>query len=121
MYNVIYYWIYYYLTRLKRTATPGYDTILFIGILQLFNIISVGRFLFRFVNIEITRNTSIYLGLLLAAILLILNFFYLYKRKEKIFKKILEYTKPKRRISNVIFWIYILLSCIVLLIIVNYT
>ena len=86
MYKAFYYWIYHYLSKLNRTKTPGIDAILFIGILQLLNIISIGRLVYHFTNFKITKDVAIYVGLILAAFLFGLNYFYLFKGKEEIFQ-----------------------------------
>jgi len=121
MFKSNYYWIFIYLSKLKRSSTPGFDSILFVGILQFFNMLTIAKIVYSFINYKMSKDSSIYLGLILAAAMLIFNYYYLFKRRNTIMKEMEEYPADKRKTSEIVFLSYVLFSIVALVIVCNYT
>jgi hypothetical protein len=81
--------------------------------LQAFNIGTFIVIINYFAKIHFAKNAHIYIGLSLAFVLAVINYFYLYAKRAKIFKKYAN-VSPKRKVKGLIyFWLYALLSTII--------
>jgi hypothetical protein len=120
MYKTTFYWINYYLSKLKRNVPPSYDAYLLVILLQTINIIGVGRIVYNFTHFKIAKETATYTGIILAILLFLGNFFYLFKRRVEILKKINEYPEKKLLTSKIVFWIYVFSSFIFIVLVLEY-
>jgi hypothetical protein len=120
MFKISYYWIYYYLSQFKRSVPPAFDAFLLVILIQAVNIIAIGRIIYHFTQFKITKNTATYIGIALVILLFAGNYAYLFIRKNKIFTTIGQYTEKRLRISKVLFWIYAILSFLIIGLVINY-
>ena len=103
------------LRKIKTNDTPAFNSYILICLLQGFNIGTIYVIAAYLLKISTTtdRNTAIYVGLGLAGVLFITNFFLLYAQRESIFEKYND-ARPERRIKGqVYFWLYVLLSVVI--------
>jgi len=92
---------------------PAFNAHFLIMMLQAFNIGTFIVIINYFAKIHFAKNAHIYIGLSLAFVLAVINYFYLYAKKEEIFKKY-ENLPPERKVKGLIyFWLYVLLSTII--------
>ena len=110
MFKEIYFWMYSYLSGIKTNKTPAFNSYVIICLFQLLNIgtfIVLINFFFKTNN---EKTLAIFIGPITMCVLYVLNYFYLYTKREEIFEKYRS-VLPKRRIKGqLFFWIYILLS-----------
>jgi hypothetical protein len=59
------------------------------------------------------RNTAIYMGLGLAVLLFITNYFLLYAKRESIFEKYTDMPPERKTKGQIYFWVYVLLSVVI--------
>lgn len=113
MFDEIYYWMYQYLRKIKTNDMPAFNAYLLICLLQIFNIGTLATIINYFLKINIDRNTAIYTGLGLAFVLAVINRFFIYNKRETIFKEF-EGTLPERKTKGrIYFWLYTLLSLVI--------
>ena len=113
MFQEIYYWMSTRLARIKSNDNPPFNAYFLICFLQAENIGTLFVIVNYFTKIHFVKNAYIYIGLSLALILFVINYFTLYAKREEIFEK---YKKvlPKRKTKGLLyFWMYVLLSTII--------
>lgn len=116
MFNELYYWMYYHLCKIKTNDTPALNAYIIISVLQGFNIGTIYIIAAYFLKVDTStdRNTALYMGLSLIAVLYLINYFLLYRKRETIFQKY-ESASPKRKTKGMIyFWLYVVLSLVIL-------
>jgi hypothetical protein len=113
MFKELYYWMYFYLSKIKTNDTPAFNAYLLISLLQMLNIITFAIIINYFVKSD-PDIVSDYVGLTLYAILLIIDYFSLYAQRKIIFEKYGD-LQPKRKTRGIIcFWLYVVLSLVAL-------
>jgi membrane protease YdiL (CAAX protease family) len=101
------------LCKIKSNDMPALNAYFLIMILQAFNIGTIFVVVNYFAKIHFAKNAHIYQGLSLAFVLAVINYFPLYAKRDKIFKKYAN-VSPKRKVKGLIyFWLYVLLSTII--------
>jgi threonine/homoserine/homoserine lactone efflux protein len=112
MFKELYYWMYFYLSKIKTNDTPAFNAGLLISLLQIFNILTFAIIINYFVKADLDIIVSDYVGLTLCAILLIIDYFSLYAQRKIIFEKY-GALQPKRKTRGIIcFWLYAVLSLV---------
>lgn len=108
MYKELFYWMYTYLKKVKTNDTPAFTSICFIGLLQGFNLMTIGIIVFRrfLHDVGIDLELGKYLVIGGASILLFVNFLFLYRKREIICKKYENLSSSRKRKGLVWFWIY---------------
>jgi magnesium-transporting ATPase (P-type) len=112
IFKEFYYWMYWY-SRIVKSNTDkekADSAYLLISLLQSMNIWSAFAIVNYFFRIVLARNTIIFLGLLVAAILGVINHFYLFTSREEIFKKYEYLTPQRRKKGKMLFWLYVIVS-----------
>jgi hypothetical protein len=122
MFRELYYWMYQYLRKIRTNDTPAINAYFLICLLQILNIgtlIVLTRYLLK-TNASIDISTCIdksiatYIGIGLTVVLLAVNYFLLYSRRNEIFKQF-DSLAPARRVrGNIFFWLYAILSFVLL-------
>jgi archaellum biogenesis protein FlaJ (TadC family) len=107
MFKQIYFFIYTDFKKVKTNDTPAYNALLALSLLQSMNFLSLGAIVNFFFKIEIDKNNAIYLGLFIAVLLLLINYFYIFRKKDDIEKKYESKPFAKRQFY---LWVYISLS-----------
>jgi hypothetical protein len=110
MFEEIYYWIYFYLKRIKTNDTPAFNAYLLICTIQFFNFGTLLVLIDYFWKVEYEKNTVMCMELLVAGALCILNYFLFYSKREVIFLKYIDLIPQRRVRGKIFFWIYILFS-----------
>jgi len=82
MFKEIYFWMYYYIKRIKSNDTPAFSSYLLICILQSFNVGTIGILVNYFLKVNIDKNTTVLIGIVWAVLLSIINYFLLYAKRE---------------------------------------
>jgi hypothetical protein len=113
MFDELYYWMYTRLTKIKSNDDPAFNAYFLIGFLQVANIGTVFVIINYFAKIQFAKNAYIYIGLSLAFVLAVLNYFTLYSKRQSIFKKYEQALPTRRKKGLLFFWIYTILSLII--------
>jgi hypothetical protein len=116
MFNEIYFWMVFYLKKVKTNDTPAFNGYLILCMLQIFNFGTVWVLInYFFIKVNVNSDISVKICLFFGAVLCTLNYFLFYARRELIFLKY-NCLKPKRKVKGqIFFWIYSLLSFAILL------
>lgn len=116
MIKEMYYWLMFFLGKDgKKTKSFEFDSYLIVSMLVGFNILTILIVIPYFLGIRlkelgIDKPTTQLIGIIFGLLVVITNYFYLYKNHKKICQKYDE-LKGARRITGMIcFWIYALLS-----------
>jgi hypothetical protein len=110
MFEELYYWMYTQLSKIKSNDNPPQNAYFLMAILQSLNIGTILIVINYFVKYQFAKHAHFYLGIPTAIVLVLVNHFVLYSKRDKIFKKY-ESLSPKRRTKGlVLFWLYVLLS-----------
>ena len=118
MYQAIYYWMYNYLSKITSNRTPAFNAFLLIVLLEGMNLISIGRCIYNTTHFNSDGQTVVILAGIVVLGIMGFNFFYLYQRKDNIFKEVKEYPESKFRLSKNVFWIYSIASVFVIVLVV---
>jgi hypothetical protein len=112
IFKELYYWMYWYLSKIKtaRNIEKSNRGYLLICLFQGLNILMVYGIINSFLRIKLGRDECIYSAILLSLILMVINRFYLYKKREGIFEKYGHDTPQRRRRGKIIFWLYVVCS-----------
>ena len=102
-----YYRIYKQLTKIKTNDTPYLNAMLLIVMLQGLNIYTIFTVLSFYFNYEIDKNLSSWS---LFSIVLILNYFYLFRQREKIINRYQNETKEDQTWGAILLIFYIVFS-----------
>jgi len=113
MFNEIYFWMYSYLSRIKTNKTPAFSAYLIVSVLQIFNLGTLFVWINYFLKFDIDKISSIYLGLFLAAIFSIVNYFVFYAKRDFIFRKLEELQSNRKIKGQIYFWLYVILSFVI--------
>ncbi|MFC5282633.1 hypothetical protein [Pedobacter alpinus] len=112
MIDVIYYWMYRGLKRFNREKDPAFDAYLGVLFLIGLNLIVVLRLLNNLEDYNESKDSLIFYALLYATISLSLGYFFLFRRRNEIFKKFDSKSKEILTRHKVLFIIYVLVSFI---------
>jgi len=116
MFREIYYWIFIFQSSIKTNKTPAFNSYVLICILQAFNIGTfyiISAYLLK-ISISIDWGLVNYLGIGLALLLYIINYFLLYAKREEIFEQYQKLTKGRRITGKIYSFLYIVLSFVAL-------
>jgi len=108
MYKAFYYWIYYYLTKIRTNDDPAFNSLMIITLLQGCNLISIGRLIFKANHLHLEKQNAIILGSVFVVGLMVFNYLYLYHRRSVIFETARAYKKLKTNLTRFIFWLYVI-------------
>jgi hypothetical protein len=112
MLSEMYYWMIFYLKKVKTNDMPQFNAYLLICVLVNANLLTIVMGVSYLMNFDLTifRGDSKYIGLVGGLSLMIFNYFYLFRQRKKIIDKYDQFPQ-KRRVRGIIsFWIYSILS-----------
>ena len=113
MFKELYYWMYFYVSKVKTNKTPAFNAYVLICFLNGVNI----ETFFIFINYNLKlggeKFNAFYVGGGLAAVLYIINYFLLYKQRKDIFDKYNKLQQRRRIKGQIYFWMYVVLSFII--------
>ena len=120
MYQALYYWMNYYLSKIKTNKDPAFNGVLLIMVFEACNLISIGRCIYNITHFKSDEQTAILGGAITFIFLTVFNLAYLYSKRNQIFKEVAEYPENKLSLSNNVFWIYVIGSISVIsLVLIN--
>jgi phosphate/sulfate permease len=96
---------------------PAFNAYLLISLLQYFNILTFAIVLNYFLDIVISRNVAVFIGLGFATILAVVNRFLLYNKREKIFNEFENFKQARKTKGIIYFWLYVGLSIVIIFIV----
>jgi hypothetical protein len=108
-----YYRIYKALVKVKTNTTPALNSMLLVVILQGLNIFSILMIVKYFFNWEFTKLQSNIQGLLFYIIMLIPNYFYLYRKRDEIISRYQNESKEDKKWGIIGLLFYIVFSILV--------
>ena len=113
MFQELYYWMTTRLAKIKSNDNPPLNAYFVICILQSLNIGTYFVIFNYYAKIQFPKNAYVYIGLSLAFVLCVINYFGIYAKKEKIFRKY-ESMETKRKAKGLLcFWLYVFLSTVI--------
>ena len=116
MFQEPFYWVYLFCKKFKTNTNPAQSAYLVICVLQQMNILSIVIIIKYFFKIEetATKSDAVYIGTVLFFILLTVNWFQLYSKREEIFHKYENLTDKRKKIGKYLSLLYELLSLFLL-------
>jgi len=119
MFEELYYWMATRLSKIKSNDNPPFNAYFLIMILQIFNIGTLYVIVNYYIKVHLPKNTYIYIGLLLALILAVINYPTLYKRRKEIFEKFENMELNRKKKGLIYFWLYVCLSTIIFMLVTS--
>jgi len=116
----LYYKLYQNFKTVKTNDSPATNSMLFLSMIELFNIATLQALLNHFFNIQVklgSKDEIILFASLLSILIMILNYFVLYKKREEICERYKDESKDKSRIGYAVLILYIIGSAALLFII----
>jgi magnesium-transporting ATPase (P-type) len=109
MFKEFYYWMYWYSRKIRTDSDKekARNAYLLIGIFQAMNIGTLFIVVKYFHKILLTRNESIYAGILMMTVIGAVNHFYLFSNREKIFQTFEHNSPGRRRKGKLLFLLYV--------------
>ncbi len=105
-----YYRIYKALKKVRTNDTPAFNAMILVVALQGMNIFSIYMLINYFLNLEFEKKQTLTMGVFVYIILLIPNYFYLFRNREEIMKKYQDETKENRIWGIIGLFLYIAVS-----------
>jgi ABC-type Fe3+ transport system permease subunit len=121
MFTAIYYWIYYYLSKVKTNDDPAFNGLMILILLEATNIISVGRIIYNITQFRSNAHTAYVYAIIFVLCVIAFNLFYFYRRRQFIFKKVSGYNPNRLKLTKYVFWIYFIGSLGFLLGVVHFS
>jgi len=104
--------MYVNLQKIKSNKDPAQNAYFIMCILQIFNIGTIVVLIKYFLNFtfNIDKNTTIFSSLALALFVIVINYFLLYAKRDKIFHKYETLPPARKTKGQIYFWLYVILS-----------
>lgn len=113
MFKETFYWLYQYWYKRNPKDQPYYNAYLGVLLFQILNLITIGAFARKFVyESHYDKSASIFAALTILVILSLIDFFFLYKRREGIIEEVGTYPAADLLKSKKLYKLYIILSLI---------
>jgi hypothetical protein len=117
MLQEMYYWMMFYLGKVKTNDMPKFNAYLLMCLLVSFNIMTILIVIFSSLNIDhrkllMSRQDTKIIGGTLEIIVFIFNYFYLYKNINQILQKHDKLVGKRRLRGMFFFWIYAIASIV---------
>jgi hypothetical protein len=113
MFEELFYFLYRVSRKIKAAKTPALSSYLLVCMLIGLNISTIGVILFYFLNVNSMRYFDIgstYEGLILGGVIMIINYFTLYSKRQAIFDKYEAQPENVRSKRSFFLTLYIILS-----------
>lgn len=107
--------------RVKTNDTPFTNAFVFVSVCLGFNIVTITAFLAYIFGLEIAmgKNTVIYVGIGLALILYIINYFLLYSKRKLIVNKFEKFTQKRKTIGLIYWGLYVILTFVIFALVIK--
>ena len=112
MLGEMYYWMIFYLKKVKTNDMPEFNAYLLICILVNSNLLTLAMIVSYLIGFDLTifRDDSKYIGLVGGLSLMIFLYFYLFKNRKHILEKYDQLPQKRRTKGIIIFWFYSIIS-----------
>lgn len=112
MIKEMYYWMIFYLKKVKTNDMPEFNAYLLICILVNSNLLTLAMIVSYLIGFDLTifRDDSKYIGLVGGLSLMIFLYFYLFKNRKHILEKYDQLPQKRRTKGIIIFWFYSIIS-----------
>ena len=113
----LYYKIYQDFKRIKTNDTPATNAMFLLSMIHIANVATVHILINHFFNIKLgfaTTNELRLFAVSLSVIIMIINYFLLYKKREEIWEKYKNESKHRSRIGYAILILYIIVSAVLI-------
>jgi len=112
----IFYWIYFYLKKVTTNDTPATNAYFLACLLLGINIETFLLIISNSFNLNkmFDKNSTIYFGLGLTFVILIVNYFLLFSNRAKIFYEKDNLPSKRRTKGMLCFWLYVIFTFVVL-------
>ena len=105
--------MYLILQNVKSNKNPAQNAYFLICILQIFNIGTIGVLINYFIKFDIDKTITVYSSLALALVVMFINYFLLYSKREGIFQEYKTLLPERKTKGKVYFWLYVVLSFVI--------
>ena len=121
MLKELYYWMCFYVRRVKTNDTPEFNSMFLISIFYLLNFATINIIIKyfwgdNFYTIFNSKSFQIFFALFFISI----PYYFLYYKRKKIFEKYDNKSEKRRTIGKICFFLYLILSVITLYLSVEY-
>jgi len=116
MFKELYFWMYTYLIKIRKSGNIAESAYLLISSLQMMNFGTVYVVVHHYLGYSfgIENIDNIYCGIALAVIFYIINRKFLYSKHNEIAQKYTSLSIKRQRTGKICFWLYVLLSHVLL-------
>jgi|ERR1035437_3092135 hypothetical protein len=108
MFKEFYYYVYEIHIGKGSEDSKFLSAILGISYFQYMNFATLWGLLNSFFDFVITRNSVIFLSIIISTLISIINYFYLYRNRKMIIKKVEGFSAKREKIGKTFFVIYII-------------
>jgi hypothetical protein len=120
MFKELYYRLYELLNKVKTNDNPGFNAFIGISFFQCMNILTLFGIANYFLNLSVPKSSAVYSGVFLYVSISVVNFFVLFRKKEKIVKRYKQLPIERQRKGKLYFWLYALITIVLFIyVIVN--
>lgn len=120
MFKEFYYYVYEIHTGKGSEDSKFFSAILGITYFESMNFATLWGLLNSFFDFVITRNSVIFLSIISTLIISVINYFYLYRNRKEIIKKVERYSIKREKIGKTIFVIYIIATLFLLFYVIKH-
>ena len=115
LFQELYYWTYFYSNKIRKNPPFGieYTSYMQFSILKVLNLVCLwflSWYIFKVIGGDIGKNVFFVAFIISGVILLELGYFFIYKKRETIFMICEQFSKKRRTIGKIKFWIYVILT-----------
>jgi hypothetical protein len=106
----LYYRLWQLFTKIKTNDMPATNAMIFISLCQFFNFSLIYFFLLQYsiINIHFNKRSEVlFYTIPLGIIVYIINYFYLYKNRERLYEKYKNEGKKRKIIGNILLILYV--------------
>lgn len=112
MFGELFYWMYRFINRNKSNQNPELNAFFLITMLEGINIATLWGIIYHYLGFVIPQNSVSFIFFSLAIVLLILNYFLLYKKAKEISQKIELFSLKRKKFGKILFVFYNLFTFI---------
>jgi hypothetical protein len=112
MLSEMYYWMIFYLKKVKTNDMPEFNSFLIVSLMVFFNIATIfiiAKYIFD-ISIKLSHNETTLVGVGSGLFVGFICYLFTYRQKKEILEKYDNLPKNRRIKGIVIFWIYVTLS-----------
>jgi succinate dehydrogenase/fumarate reductase cytochrome b subunit len=120
MFEELFYFLYRVSRKIKAAKTPALSSYLFVCVLICLNLLTISVVVCYFLNVNLVRDfnvNSTYESLILGSVIMIINYFALYSKRQVILDKYKSQPENVRSKRSILWILYIILSFVLFFIV----